>query len=111
MKINSSEYFKSILGNPDDFEKLLLFDNVNELLYKCSETFKDSICLQYLGGSKTYIELREDAERISNVLANKGVKKGDVVGLIFRNEYDFVASFFACLRLGAIAALLPASFP
>ena len=111
MRIDSAEYYRGLFDNPADFDKLHMYKNVNDLLNESCDLFSGQVCLQYLSGSKTYLELKNDVEFLAKVLAKNGVKKNDVVGLVFRNEYDFVSSFFACLRLGAIAALLPASLP
>lgn len=109
MKINSSDYFRGILDNPKEFDQLVLFKNVNDMLDDCEKKYSSKACIQFLNGSKTYSDLKSDAMIIAKVLKESGVSKGDTVGLLFRNEYDFVISFFACSMLGAIAALLPLS--
>ena len=109
MRIDSTKYYREMLANPEDFERLIFYKNVNEMLVDCCSRFGDQKCIQYLEGDKTFNQLNSDSNHIAKVLRDSGVKKGDTVGLLFRNEYDFVASFFACSKLGAIAALLPLS--
>ena len=111
MQIDSTSYFKGMLGDPKDFDRLLFFKNVNELLNHCSKEFASNYAVQWAEGKKTFQELKEDVDRLVTLYQEKGIKKGDTVGLLFRNEYDFIVSFFACSRLGAIAALLPLSLP
>jgi fatty-acyl-CoA synthase len=40
-------------------------------------------------------------------LARRGVKKGDLVGCLFPNSAEFLTTFFAILRLGAVPTALP----
>jgi long-chain acyl-CoA synthetase len=49
-----------------------------------------------------YRQLNEDADRMANALAGLGVQKGDRVALLMPNCPQFVISYFAILKLGAI---------
>jgi acyl-CoA synthetase (AMP-forming)/AMP-acid ligase II len=57
--------------------------------------------------SLTYGGLGHLASRGANALVRRGIKPGDRVVLILPTGVDFLSSFFACLRAGAIAC--PAS--
>ena len=50
----------------------------------------------------TYRELLDSAKSFATQLVNAGVKHGDRVGLLFANQPNYVAAFFAILGLGAI---------
>ena len=52
----------------------------------------------------TYADLNEKVTRFAAVLHRQGVEKGDRVALILVNSPTYVISFFALLKLGAIAA-------
>lgn len=52
----------------------------------------------------TYRQLDEQVNRLANALAQMGVKKGDRVALYLPNCPQFVISYYATLKLGAIVA-------
>ncbi len=54
----------------------------------------------------TYPELNERANRTANALTALGVRKGDRVALLLMNCAEFVESFFALAKLGAITVPL-----
>ena len=111
MQIDSTAYYRDMIADPKDFDRLLFFKNVNELLSHSAEEFASSYAVEWAEGKKTFKELKEDVDKTVALFKSKDIKKGDTVGLLFRNEYDFITSFFACSRLGAVAALLPLSLP
>jgi O-succinylbenzoate-CoA ligase len=55
------------------------------------------------GGRRlTFRELNARANRVANALRLSGVKKGDRVGLLLMNGAEFVETFFAVAKIGAI---------
>jgi len=56
----------------------------------------------------TYAELRETIDRWAAALSARGVKAGDAFGLVMRNSVEFVVTFFALAKLGAVA--VPVNF-
>ncbi|MEE9912222.1 MAG: AMP-binding protein [Deltaproteobacteria bacterium] len=52
----------------------------------------------------TYDGLNEKVNRFAAVLHSEGVRKGDPVALILVNSPTYVISFFALMKLGAVAA-------
>jgi long-chain acyl-CoA synthetase len=55
-----------------------------------------------IGGSFSYYELNEQADRFAAALADLGVKKGDRVAVMLPNSPQFVIAFFGVLKAGAI---------
>lgn len=51
----------------------------------------------------TYAALATEVARLADGLASAGVGPGDHVGLLLRNRPEFVALFYALMRLGAVA--------
>lgn len=51
----------------------------------------------------TYKDLSEESSQMANYLKSKGVKKGDVVALVLRNNYQFYIAILALQKLGCIA--------
>jgi long-chain acyl-CoA synthetase len=58
----------------------------------------------------TYRRLADEAERVARGLVSKGVKSGDRVALHMMNRPEMLVAYYACLRLGAIAAPLRTAF-
>jgi O-succinylbenzoate-CoA ligase len=55
------------------------------------------------GGRRlTFRELNARANRVANALRLLGVKKGDRVGLLLMNGAEFVETFFAVAKIGAV---------
>ena len=52
----------------------------------------------------SYREFDERVDRVATGLADAGVEAGDVVSLFLSNGPPFVEAFFACVRIGAVAA-------
>jgi long-chain acyl-CoA synthetase len=55
------------------------------------------------GQSRTYSQVRDDANRIANFLASRGIKKGDRVAIFLPNMPHFPAVLFGILKTGAIS--------
>jgi fatty-acyl-CoA synthase len=55
------------------------------------------------GESWTYGELNEKANRYANALLDKGVRKGDRVGILMFNSLEYFAVYFAIAKIGGIA--------
>ena len=58
----------------------------------------------------TYRRLAREAERVARGLAANGVKAGDRVALHMMNRPEMLVAYYACFRLGAIAAPLRTAF-
>src|ERR1700748_3464098 len=58
----------------------------------------------------TYRRLAEESERVAQGLAANGVKPGDRVVLHMPNRPEIIVAYYACYRLGPIAAPLRISF-
>ena len=54
----------------------------------------------------TYRRLADEAERVARGLVARGVKAGERVALHMINRPEMLVAYYACLRLGAIAAPL-----
>ena len=56
----------------------------------------------------TYWELSEQANRLSNALAARGIGRGDRVAIVLPQRLETVVAYIACFQMGAIA--VPLSF-
>ena len=58
----------------------------------------------------TYEMIASEAERLARGMAAHGVKPGDRVVLHMMNRPEYIVAYYACFRLGAIAAPLRTAF-
>src|SRR6201991_3364456 len=58
----------------------------------------------------TYEMIAAKADRLAHGMAARGVKRGDRIALHMMNRPEFIAAYYACFRLGAIAAPLRTAF-
>jgi O-succinylbenzoate-CoA ligase len=54
----------------------------------------------------TYRELNERANRLANALLAAGIRKGERVGLLLMNSAEFMESYFALAKIGAVVVPL-----
>ncbi len=67
------------------------------------ERFPDKLAVVYRGQTLTYRELNGLINSFAQALLSLGVTKGDRVCLYMTNRPEYLISFFACARLGAVA--------
>jgi long-chain acyl-CoA synthetase len=79
---------------------------VTRLLDDAVAAFPTRTAITFLGSSTTYRELRDQVDRCAQGLRRLGVEKGDRVALVLPNCPQFVVTFYATLRLGAVVAPL-----
>lgn len=58
----------------------------------------------------TYEMIASEVERLARGMAARGVKSGDRVALHMMNRPEYIVAYYACFRLGAIAAPLRTAF-
>lgn len=107
--MDSTLYFRNLLG--EEFDLLHRYPNIEELLKDCCDKFKDYVAISFGDTEIKYEKLYEDVSLLRGYFTSLGFKKGDNVGLVFRNEYDFVRSFFALATLGICSAIIPVALP
>ena len=63
----------------------------------------DKVALVFGEGERiTYRELADDADRVSALLWQRGIRKGDAVAYIGENSPDFLRVLFGAAQLGAV---------
>ncbi len=58
------------------------------------------------GDRLTFRELNERCNQLASALLADGIEKGERVGLLLMNSHQFVESYFACAKIGAVAVPL-----
>lgn len=80
--------------------------NLSETVERFAEDMPDHIALAFEDRRMSYGDLQRSINRMANALAKAGVGKGDCVALIMGNRPEFVVTYFAAMRLGAVAVTL-----
>jgi acyl-CoA synthetase (AMP-forming)/AMP-acid ligase II/thioesterase domain-containing protein/acyl carrier protein len=52
-------------------------------------------------------QLHRDASRVATILHGEGVRRGDILPLVFDHGYELVAAFWGAMYLGAVPTILP----
>ena len=71
------------------------------------EKYPDRPALIFLGEPFSYARLRDLIDRLATALNQLGVKKGDRVMIYLSNSPQWVISFFAILKAGAVVVPVP----
>jgi len=74
------------------------------ILDETAENYPDNIALIFFGNEIKYKDLKIFTDKFANALQSLGVKKGDVVSLLLPNSPQFVISYYAILKIGAIVS-------
>jgi fatty-acyl-CoA synthase len=76
--------------------------NVSQWLYKRSLFSPEKIAIIFNEKILTYLELNQRVNRLSQALLKLGLQPGDRVGIISRNNLEFLEVYFACAKTGLI---------
>jgi long-chain acyl-CoA synthetase len=102
----SKPWFTEQAGWPEEVEKNPELDTktLYEMLEEAVERFGDARAMwfQPLDATMSYNEYKEAVDRLATGLYRKGIEKGDVVAVMLPNSFQYVVSYYACARLGAI---------
>ncbi|MBB6453875.1 acyl-CoA synthetase (AMP-forming)/AMP-acid ligase II [Salirhabdus euzebyi] len=77
--------------------------NISELLSRNARKFKDKVGFVTPSERHTYGEVNEKVNCLANALYKEGIGDGDKVILFTPNTMEFIFSYFAIQRLGAVA--------
>jgi len=80
--------------------------NLSEIIDWWADKLPDHYAVAYEDQRITYLELLRSVNKLSNALVKAGVQKGDRVATLMGNRPEFVVSYFAIMRIGAIAVTL-----
>lgn len=79
-------------------------ESLYHLLEGSASRYPKVQAVDYFGKTFTYEEILDQTERAAQVLVDLGVERGDTVGLALPNCPQAFVAFYACQRIGAIAA-------
>lgn len=80
---------------------------VRDVIELKTEQFADKECIVFEDREGnviryTYFEFNEMINKYANILLSKGIKKGDKVTVHLLNSPEFLFSWFACAKIGAV---------
>lgn len=100
----SSPWFRPEAGWPDnvppniDFPHITLYQMLEETVAKHA----DAPVIWFLDSWMTYRRFKDHVDALATALDDLGLKKGDVVGLILPNSFQYAIAYYACARQGII---------
>ncbi|TQR18242.1 class I adenylate-forming enzyme family protein [Psychrobacillus soli] len=84
--------------------------NLDTVLQKHARTTPNKLALGWESGEYTYQELNEKIQNLATHFLLNGSKAGDRIALIVDNCPEFVISYYACMRVGAISVPINPNF-
>nr|WP_294945504.1 amino acid adenylation domain-containing protein [uncultured Mucilaginibacter sp.] len=95
-------------NNQVDYPKeKTLFSLFNE----SAVAFPQKIAISFHNRALTYLEVSNTANRIASLLVQKGIKKGDVIGLALDRSPEMIISLLAIMKSGAAYVPLDPEYP
>ncbi|MEW6609339.1 MAG: AMP-binding protein [bacterium] len=79
---------------------------LGKMLEETTTNNSDKIAISFKNEELAYSELQSKVTNLASNLSILNVNYGDRVGLLFNNSLEFIISFFAIARIGAIAVPL-----
>ena len=76
--------------------------NTTDFLSIANAICPDRDCIVFEGKRSTYAQVNERVNRLANALTQMGIRKGDRVGILHVNCSQYIETYFAVARLGAI---------
>ena len=79
---------------------------VHEFLENSAQQFPEKNAVWFNNSWMTYSQINESADHIANFLIDKGIKRGDRVIILSDNSFNYVISYYAILKTGAVTVEL-----
>ena len=80
--------------------------SVGELFDGTTEKWKNKTAIIFYGGKISFKELRDKVDRFANALFNLGIKKGDRIAFLLLNSPEYIISFYAAAKIGAVVTAI-----
>ena len=93
----TSKWPEGVPTEVSDYEKPLF-----DILDDSARDYPDATYTIFNGGTRTFSQVRETADRIANFLESRGIRKGDRVAIFLPNLPHYPAIFFGILKAGAV---------
>ena len=90
----------------ETFKKIVDYPSVTSMWESCLKNYLDKPAI-IDGETYTFNQIDSEVKKVRAFLKEKGIQKGDRVGILMPNSVNFAVSFLAITTLGAVAVLLP----
>ena len=107
MAMTTDEVFKKYTDEKT-FERIVEYDSISQMWKNCLNEFGNLNAVCYDGEHHTFSQIENDAAKFRSVLKKNGIEKGERLGLLCANSYDFVKAFIAITTSGNSAVIIPA---
>ncbi|MDI9645282.1 MAG: long-chain fatty acid--CoA ligase [Archaeoglobales archaeon] len=85
---------------------------LHEVIDEACQNYGERVAVDFYGFRITYKQLKNFIDRFATLLANLGIKKGDVVAIYSPNCPQFVVAYYGAMKAGAtVTALSPLYAP
>ena len=85
--------------------------NLAEFIMHKFSSYGNEIAITCLNDTVTYSQLLEGVDKISNMLLEKGVKPGDIVGIFIPHSIPLIVTLLSVLKVGATYIPLDVTYP
>jgi len=75
---------------------------INNFLENAAEKYPDKQAVWYKNEWMTYAEIETLSNKMANYLKEIRISKGDRVAILYENSFNYVISYFAVLKIGAV---------
>ena len=79
---------------------------LHNFLENSNDLFPDKQALYHNNIWYTYKEINDRSNQLAHYLLSLGLKKGDRLALLLENSFEYVVSYYAILKIGAITVAL-----
>lgn len=104
MALTIAEQARSHYDPGSPFEIPIPDSSLFTLLDDAARLYPHNIAIDYFGAEFSYADIHRQSLQAAKVLYDAGVRKGDVVAISLPNCPQAFVVFYACMRLGAVAA-------
>ena len=111
MNSEASLFFDKSNLTPDFITEGFSFKAFYHLIDRHAKKYPDHTAIKFNNISWTYREVSELSSRLSRLLVNIGVKKGDIVGLALDRSPEMIISLLGILKAGAAYVPLDPGYP
>ena len=75
-------------------------------IYEVPEEYMKKTAINFEKKKYSYDELSKSVDYFASILLKMGVKKDDHVAILSMNSFNWIASFYAVIKIGAVAVLI-----
>jgi len=79
---------------------------IHHFLENSADRYPDKEAVVHGNNRYSYVEIENQSNRLANWLIDIGISKGDRVAILLRNSFEYIITYYAILKTGAIAVPL-----